>query len=45
MSIEVISLSPVQALGIPVALVGAVFLSVGSQFQQHGVAVVDARMP
>jgi drug/metabolite transporter (DMT)-like permease len=45
MSIEAISLSPVQALGIPVALVGAVFLAVGSQFQQHGVAVVDARMP
>jgi drug/metabolite transporter (DMT)-like permease len=45
MSIEAISLSPVQALGIPVALVGAVFLSVGSQFQQHGVAVVDARTP
>jgi drug/metabolite transporter (DMT)-like permease len=45
MSIDVISLSPVQALGIPVALLGAVFLSVGSQFQQHGVAVVDARMP
>ena len=45
MSLEAISLSPVQALGIPVALVGSVFLAVGSQFQQHGVALVDARRP
>ncbi len=40
MSLEVISLTPAQALGIPVALVGAIFLSVGAQFQQHGVAKV-----
>ncbi len=32
-----ISLTPLQALGIPVALVGAVFLSVGTQFQHRGV--------
>src|SRR5664279_2667194 len=39
----VISLTPVQALGIPVALVGAVFLAIGSQLQQHGVAKVESR--
>ncbi len=39
----VISLTPAQAFGIPVALVGAVFLAIGSQLQQHGVAVVGAR--
>jgi hypothetical protein len=38
-----ISLTPAQALGIPVALVGAVFLAIGSQFQQHGVAKVGSR--
>lgn len=32
-----ISLTPLQALGIPVALVGAIFLSVGTQFQHRGV--------
>jgi drug/metabolite transporter (DMT)-like permease len=44
MSLDVvpISLTPQQALGIPVALVGAIFLAVGAQFQQHGVAKVDA---
>src|ERR1035437_8712136 len=40
---DAISLTPVQALGIPVALVGAVFLAIGSQLQQHGVAKVEAR--
>ena len=40
MSLEVISLTPVQALGIPVALVGSIFLAVGAVFQQHGVAKV-----
>src|SRR5664280_2032287 len=38
-----ISLTPAQALGIPVALVGAVFLAIGSQLQQHGVAKVESR--
>jgi hypothetical protein len=42
MSVPVISLTPVQALGIPVALVGAVFLAIGSQLQQHGVAKVGS---
>jgi len=38
-----ISLTPAQALGIPVALVAAVFLAVGSQLQQHGVEKVGSR--
>lgn len=32
-----ISLTPLQAVGIPLAIVGAVFLSVGTQFQHRGV--------
>lgn len=32
-----ISLTPMQAIGIPLAIVGAVFLSVGTQFQHRGV--------
>ena len=43
MSHPAISLTPVQALGIPVALIGAVFLAIGSQLQQHGVAAVESR--
>ncbi|TFC04051.1 multidrug DMT transporter permease [Cryobacterium sp. MDB2-33-2] len=31
-----------QALGIPVALIGSVFLAAGSEFQQHGVSQVNA---
>jgi drug/metabolite transporter (DMT)-like permease len=38
-----ISLTPAQALGIPVALIGAVLLAIGSQLQQHGVAKVESR--
>ncbi|CAM5306335.1 hypothetical protein GCM10023068_24910 [Leifsonia shinshuensis] len=34
---------PSQLLGIPVALVGAVFLSIGAQLQHHGVAKVEAQ--
>ena len=37
-----LSYQPSQLLGIPVALVGAVFLSVGAQLQHHGVAKVEA---
>lgn len=37
-----ISLTPYQALGIPIALVGAVFLSLGAQLQHRGVAKVEA---
>jgi len=43
MGLEVISLTPAQALGIPVALIGSIFLATGSVFQQHGVAKVHAR--
>ncbi len=39
---SLISLTPAQSLGIPVALVGGVFLAVGAQLQQRGVAKVDA---
>jgi drug/metabolite transporter (DMT)-like permease len=38
-----ISLTPFQALGIPIALVGAVFLALGAQFQSRGVAKVEER--
>ena len=34
---------PSQLLGIPVALVGACFLSIGAQLQHHGVAKVEAQ--
>lgn len=38
---EQISLTPYQALGIPIALVGAVFLTLGAQFQHRGVTIVE----
>lgn len=42
--LHAVSLSPLQALGIPVALVGCVFLAFGAEYQQRGVAKVsDAR--
>ena len=37
-----IAIDPAQAIGIPLALVGAVFLSLGAQFQHRGVAKVEA---
>lgn len=37
------SLNSVGAVGIPIALVGAVFLSLGAQFQSRGVGKVEAR--
>ena len=37
-----LSLQPKQFLGIPIALVGAMFLSVGAQLQHHGVAKVES---
>ncbi|WP_253259145.1 multidrug DMT transporter permease [Subtercola boreus] len=43
MSLELVSLSPMQALGIPVALIGSVFLAAGTEFQQHGVSKINAR--
>ena len=38
---EQISLTPFQALGIPIALIGAVFLALGAQFQSRGVTKVE----
>jgi drug/metabolite transporter (DMT)-like permease len=44
-AVHTVSLTPLQALGIPVAIVGCVFLAVGAQYQQRGVAKVsDARL-
>ena len=37
-----VSLNSAQAVGIPIALVGAVFLSFGAQFQARGVTKVEA---
>ncbi|ANJ27198.1 DMT family transporter [Agromyces aureus] len=37
-----IALDPKQFIGIPLALVGAVFLSLGAQFQHRGVTKVEA---
>jgi drug/metabolite transporter (DMT)-like permease len=42
LAIHLVSLNSAQAVGIPIALVGAVFLSLGAQFQHRGVAKVDA---
>jgi drug/metabolite transporter (DMT)-like permease len=36
--------SPFLAVGIPLALVGAVFLSLGAQFQHQGVSKVEERL-
>ncbi len=36
-----ISLTPLQAVGIPIALVGSVFLALGAQFQHRGVNTVE----
>lgn len=41
-SVNSIALSPTQFIGIPIALVGAIFLSLGAQFQHRGVAKVEA---
>ncbi|MBA8812728.1 DMT family transporter [Frigoribacterium faeni] len=41
---EQVSLTPFQALGIPIALIGAVFLSIGAQLQHRGVAKVENRL-
>jgi len=39
-----ISVTPFQALGIPIALIGAIFLSLGAQFQHRGVGVVEQKI-
>lgn len=36
--------SPLVAIGIPLALVGAIFLSLGAQFQHRGVTKVETRL-
>ncbi|TFC52552.1 multidrug DMT transporter permease [Cryobacterium sp. TMT1-21] len=38
-----VTIDPRQAIGIPLALVGAVFLSLGAQFQHRGVTKVEAK--
>ena len=40
---DLVSLTPYQALGIPLALVGAVFLAVGAELQHQGVGKVESR--
>ena len=42
MSLHLVTLTPQEALGIPIALVGSVFLALGAQFQHRGVNKVDA---
>jgi drug/metabolite transporter (DMT)-like permease len=42
LSIEIVSLTPGGAIGIPIALIGSVFLALGAQFQHRGVSKVDA---
>jgi drug/metabolite transporter (DMT)-like permease len=37
-----VALDPKQFIGIPIALVGAIFLSLGAQFQHRGVTKVEA---
>jgi len=39
--ISQVSLTPYQAIGIPIALAGAVFLSIGAQLQHRGVSKVE----
>jgi drug/metabolite transporter (DMT)-like permease len=39
-----VALDPKQFIGIPIALVGAVFLSLGAQFQHRGVGKVEASL-
>jgi drug/metabolite transporter (DMT)-like permease len=39
--INQITLTPLQAVGIPIALVGAIFLALGAQFQHRGVTTVE----
>jgi drug/metabolite transporter (DMT)-like permease len=41
-SLHLVTLTPQEALGIPIALVGSVFLALGAQFQHRGVTKVDA---
>jgi hypothetical protein len=44
-SLHLVTLTSSEALGIPIALVGSVFLALGAQFQHRGVNKVDADTP
>lgn len=44
MTTDLVSLTPYQAAGIPLALIGAVFLAVGAQLQHQGVEKVEGRV-
>lgn len=41
---QVLTLTPYKAVGIPIALIGAVFLALGAQFQHRGVTKVEANL-
>ncbi len=43
MGLELISLTPAQTLGIPVALFAAILLAAGAEFQQHGVTKAQTK--
>lgn len=43
LAITTVSLTPRAALGIPIALIGSVFLAVGAQLQHRGVVKVESR--
>lgn len=45
MPLHLVTLTPAAALGIPIALVGSVFLALGAQFQHRGVNKVDEATP
>jgi drug/metabolite transporter (DMT)-like permease len=40
--LHLVTLTPTAALGIPIAIVGSIFLALGAQFQHRGVGKVDA---
>lgn len=42
MPLHLVTLTPAESLGIPIALVGSVFLALGAQFQHRAVNKVDA---
>jgi hypothetical protein len=44
-SLHLVTLTSSEALGIPIALVGSVFLALGAQFQHRGVNKVDEATP
>lgn len=43
--VNTITLTPFKAIGIPIALVGAVFLAIGAQLQHQGVVKVETSSP